>query len=374
MTFWIIAGLITLVAAGVTIIPVFGSSQTPDQPLEYDKEIYKARVSEIEEERALGKIDEKQYEYALAEEGRRFLALASSSSGKQTLHHKIANKGAVIGAVFAALLIPAIAISVYYNLGSLNSPDQPLQARLDADPKGQSVEELLQRAENQLIKKPQDGRGWLVVAPVYMRLGRTKEAATAYRNAIRILGPTAKLQTLLGEALTVEAGGVVTQEANELFLKASASDPDNAKPLFFLGISLNQSGDFEKATKVWNDLIAKSPTNAPWLKVARQQLQLAQSNLGAKIPGNPTSKDIQAAGELSSDERQEFINSMVERLAGELEEDPQNKPGWQRIIRSYIVLGRKNEALVAIEKAQQIFKDDADFITELEKNKLALNQ
>ncbi len=399
MIFWIIAGLITLATIGVTIYSAIGSgfgtkigeAQTHDSPLDYDKEIYKARLKEIDEELATGLINNNEYDNAIAEEGRRFLALASSASKTPGANDLTDGKSgeprtplnpAIIGAVFALILIPLISLPVYYKLGSVDMPDHPLKARLDADPKGQSIGILLQRAENQLIKKPDDGRGWLVVAPVYMRLNRPGDAATAYRNAIRILGASAELQTSLGEALTVAAGGVISEEADELFRKAAASDPDNAKPLFFLGIGLNQAGEYEKAAILWKNLIDKSPEDASWLGLARKQLELAQISLGVKLPdnssasapGNPDAEDVKAAGQLSSAERQEFINSMVERLAEELQENPQNKPGWQRIIRSYTVLGRKSDALAAIKTAQQLFKDDSEFIIELEQNRAALNK
>ncbi len=373
MIFWTIAGLVTLITIGITIYPVFGSGQAPGSALDFDKEVYKARLREIEEERRLGTIDEKRYEYALAEEGRRFLALANTSSAPKSQLFLQSGKPAQIGAIFVIIVIPAVALGGYYQWGSLNSPDQPLQARLEADPSGQSVEILLQRAESQLIKNPDDGRGWLVIAPVYMRLGRSRDAVQAYRNAIRILGPTSELQTSLGEALTVSAGGVVPEEANELFRQASKANPDNIKPLFFIALAFNQAGEFKKAVTAWNDLIAKSPDNAPWLKIARQQLQLAQGKLGTKLPENPTTRDSENAKQPSVDESQDFINSMVERLAGELEENPLNKPGWQRIIRSYTVLDRKSDALAAINKAQQLFKDDKEFIRELEQNKSVLN-
>lgn len=372
MMFWIVAGIMTLLTVGLTIYPVFGKVQTPGSALDYDKEIYKARLAEIEAERKLGKISEEAYEYTLAEEGRRFLKQAALSTSSPSSQKSKSIRFA--GIVFATLTIPAIAMIGYSQWGASALPDQPLLSRLSADPKGQSVQVLLKRAENQLAKNPSDGRGWLVVAPVYMRLGRTQDAANAYKNAIRTMGATPDLQVSLGETLAILAGGVVTEEARTLFSRAIIADPDNFKASFFLAIALNQGGQFQQAISAWDILIKKSPPNAPWLAVARQQLRMAQNKLGIKAPGNPTAEDVEAAGELSVGDRKEFINSMVERLAEELTENPKNKPGWQRIIRSYSVLGRKEDALAAIKKAQEIFKDDKEFLSELSKNQQSLNQ
>ena len=373
MTFWIIAGALTLLVIVITLLPVFGAAKAPDSALEYDKEIYKARLAEIEQEFVAGKISKKEHKYTLAEEGRRFLALASTVTSPLGGETKISNKPAIIGAAFAFIAICGVGFAGYSQWGSLNNRDQPLQARLDADPRGQSVQELLQRAERQLSKKPNDARGWLVVAPVYMRLNRPADAANAFRNAIRINGASDDLQTALGEALSVVAGGVVTDEAHKLFSAAVATNPTNSKAKFFLAIALNQSRDFEKSVSAWESLIAKSPPNSPWLNVAQQQLAFAQTNLNDNAPGNPTADDIKEAGKLSTGDRKEFINSMVARLEEELRDDPNNKPGWQRIIRSYSVLGRKDDALAAIKTAKNVFKDDKAFIAELERNEQTLN-
>ena len=372
MTFWIIAGVVTLITIAITLLPVLSTAQTAGSVLEFDKEIYKARLTEIEQEFKAGKINEAEYKYTLAEEGRRFLALASTATKKEKSSGRKLNNSTSLGVVFALVTIPVVAILGYNQWGSLNALDRPLQARLDADPRGQTVQELLQRAERQLSKRPDDARGWLVVAPVYMRLNRPADAANAYRNAIRISGATAELQTALGEALSVAASGVVTEEARALFASAVEKEPDNAKASFFLAIALNQSADFEKSISAWQDLIKKSPPNAPWLDVARKQLEFAQSQLNPDAPGNPTAQDIEEAGSLSKGDRQEFINSMVNRLKDELLENPQNKPGWQRIIRSYTVLGRKDDALNAIKTARSVFKDDKEFLAELERNERAL--
>ena len=62
--------------------------------------------------------------------------------------------------------------------------------------------ELVARVEAHLEQNPEDGRGWEVVGPVYMRLGRYDDAVKARRNTLRLLGPTAGREADLGEALT----------------------------------------------------------------------------------------------------------------------------------------------------------------------------
>jgi len=42
---------------------------------------------------------------------------------------------------------------------------------------------LVARVEERLRINPEDGAGWSVIGPVYMRLGRYQEAAEAFRKA-----------------------------------------------------------------------------------------------------------------------------------------------------------------------------------------------
>ena len=49
-------------------------------------------------------------------------------------------------------------------------PAQPLAARL-ADPNG-DINVLIAKAENHLAVNPNDGAGWDLLAPIYMRNGR----------------------------------------------------------------------------------------------------------------------------------------------------------------------------------------------------------
>ena len=61
-----------------------------------------------------------------------------------------------------------------------------------------------------------------------------------------------------------------------------------------------------------------------------------------------------AAGQMSNQDRQAFIRSMVERLAGRLAENPNDPEGWQRLIRAYEVLGETAKAAEAKAKLKAL--------------------
>jgi cytochrome c-type biogenesis protein CcmH len=49
-----------------------------------------------------------------------------------------------------------------------------------------------------------------------------------------------------------------------------------------------------------------------------------------------------------------MIRSMVERLAGKMQDDPTNKDGWLRLERAYRVLGEVEKADEAAARAAKL--------------------
>ena len=119
--------------------------------------------------------------------------------------------------------------------------------RAHAEPRGSAgpipIAALIARIEAHLEENPKDGRGWEVVAPVYMKLERYDDAVKARRNAINLLGETAARDVDLGEAMTAAANGVVSDEAKVAFDRAIKLDADHFKAMFYLGLAAQQDGN-----------------------------------------------------------------------------------------------------------------------------------
>ncbi len=371
MIFWFAAALLTVTATMSAVLPLLSRRARNADALGHDREIYRARLSEIDADKTVGRISADEAEAARAEEGRKLIALANTPGAAPSLSSE-RQAGAMrnVALIAVTLFVPAMAVLLYASWGSPGRPDMAMASRDASDPASQSVEQLLQRAEAQLTRQPDDLRGWLVVAPVYMRLGRTQESVIAWRNAQRLTPDDPEVKTALGEAITVAGGGVVTEEARKFFQSALDASPKDAKARFYLAIALGQEGAFEEAARAWRPLIAEAPAEAPWLPVAKAQLAEAEQKTGvetgdAEAPG-PTVEDIAEASKLPADEQRAMIETMVAGLAEKLKENPDDRQGWQRLVRSYVVLNRGTEAQAAIAAARKQFGDDIAFIGELE--------
>jgi cytochrome c-type biogenesis protein CcmH len=172
-------------------------------------------------------------------------------------------------AVAAFVVIPLGAICVYLVLGSPDLPGQPLAQRFAAPADANSVAGLIARVETHLERNPDDGRGWDVVAPIYMRLGRFDDAIRAYRSALKLEGETADRQASLGEALAGAAGGVITTDAKGAFERALVLDKSNPRAQFYLGLAAERDRASEAVDR-WQSLIAHAPGDAPRLAYVRE--------------------------------------------------------------------------------------------------------
>jgi cytochrome c-type biogenesis protein CcmH/NrfG len=87
-------------------------------------------------------------------------------------------------------------------------------------------------------------------------------------------------------------------------------------------------------------------------KEARAKAEAAATAPAA--PRGPSQEQMQAAAKMSPEERQAMIRGMVESLAAQLEQNPNDREGWVRLARSYEVLNEPEKAKQAWAKAEAL--------------------
>ncbi|MCA1489722.1 c-type cytochrome biogenesis protein CcmI [Sinorhizobium alkalisoli] len=359
MLFWILVAALTAAVAIVLLLPLMRAASPLPSAHSHDIEVYRDQLEELERDRGAGLISEEDAELARAEIARRLLAASAAdeparSVPKQVLSNRMAQ-------VFILLCLPAVGLGLYLTTGSPGVPAQPLAERL-ANP-GEDINILIAKAENHLAVNPEDGAGWDVLAPIYMRNGRVDDAAAAYERAIRLVGPTAARLGGYAEALIVQSGGLVTAEAQDALKKALALDPHDPRSEFYLALGLKQEGKQAAALAAFRKLADTSPADAPWLPLVTQHIaELANRKPadGGAAPADPTSDDIAAAEEMNAGDRQAMIRGMVDSLAARLKDDPANLEGWLRLVRSYVVLDQRDKAEDALRQGLKEFPAKGD--------------
>ncbi|WP_027060604.1 c-type cytochrome biogenesis protein CcmI [Mesorhizobium loti] len=365
MLFWVIAAILTLGASLAVLLPLAGGAKGASSSSDHDLEVYRDQLSELDRDAARGLIQPAEATEARAEIARRILRLDNADTAGKT-SAKQASMTARLVATVAVLAVPLVSWGLYSQIGSPDLPSQPLSERLAKNPTDSSVDELVARAEAHLAANPADGRGWEVLAPVYLRMQRFSDAVAAYRNAIRLDGDSAARQAGLGEAIAGAAGGIVSADAQDAFEAALKLDPANAKANFYLAMALAQEGRNKEAVTAWQAMLGTLPPDSPWRGAVEQALAKSgnpevASGAAAKGPdAGPDAGDVDAASSLSQQDREAMINTMVAGLDEKLRQNPRDPEGWMRLVRSYVVLGKADQARDALGRAIAVFGAGSD--------------
>jgi len=364
MTLWLLFGLMTAAAIFAVLWPL-GRVRAP-QGAGNDIAVYRDQLDEVARDRAAGLIGEAEAEAARVEVSRRLIAAADAAPAEPaatggTFRRRVAGLAALIA-------LPLIAGGLYLALGSPQLPGQPLASRDTVPLQDRSLDRLVAQVESHLEKNPEDGRGWEVVGPVYMRMDRFDDAVKARRNSLRLNGPSAEREADLGESLVAVANGVVTADAKAAFERALTHDARNNKARFLLGVAAQQDGQPEKAAAIWRAMLEDIRPGSPWIPMVREalaQFDPPGAAPSASAPG-PTAEDVAAANQMKPEDRNAMIRGMVERLAERLKQDGSDLEGWLRLVRAYTVLGDRDRALAAVTDARRAAGQDADKLRRLD--------
>lgn len=344
---WIALAAMTVLAMGFVLWPLaFRARETAENRALDDREaaFYRAQLAEIERDVERGQLPAEEAAAARAEAARRLIGAIDDAP-------LLASAGALwrrrIAAAAMLAVVPAVALAVYIEIGQPDLPDAPLSAR-KADPRGQgALEAAVAKIEAHLMKEPGDRRGWEVLAPVYMRLGRFEEAASAYKRLIA-LGDEAPIRHAeLGEALIALNDGVVTEDARAQLEKA----PDAPMAKFYLALALEQDGKIDDAKAAYAALAPQAKGREPWMLGLRQRL-------GATSSDKPPAPATREPG--FSPEQRQMIEGMVQGLAARLADKGGSPEEWGRLIRAYSVLHEPDKARDALASARKALGSNSD--------------
>lgn len=379
MTFWIFAAVITALVVALIARPFFAQSRRAQTTAEYDLEVYKSQLRELDRELAEGLVNDQEAAAAKAEIARRLLAAdGKRARGAQTgwgvgLHRTTG--------VLVSVAVPIAAVMLYLSLGQPSAPDFPYVSRAEEIAQMRQTQErdlgnlgeMAQRLAARLAQEPDDADGWMLLGRTYMTMEEFGRAAESFAKVVELAPSEAGAYGAMGEAMVLAAGGMVTKDAVAAFEKArdigGAGDPRAA---FYLAEAAYQSGDHQAALDALVKLAWSAEPGAPWLTTVRNRAIAIADELGqdgaSLLPNapappaiasgdqpGPTAEDIAAADQMAEADRQAMIRGMVDGLAAKLEDNPMDFQGWTRLIRARTVMGDTEQAQAELDKALEIF-------------------
>ena len=372
MAVWFIFAVLTGAAIWAVLRPLTSKKEEASaSEADFEVALYRDQLAEIDRDLSRGTIGKAEAEAARLEVSRRLLAADEESRKGEAGGPARASTRKWI-ALAIIILVPAFSLGIYLMRGSPEIPDQPLLARLDRPAQELPLPGLIAKVEQHLKTHPDDAQGWAVLAPAYMRVGQADKAVDAVTKVMELKGESADLYAERGQLRVLGARGEVTDAARDDFRAAVNLDPGHPKANYYLGLGEIEDGKEKAAEARWQKLVDNAPKDAPWLPGLKQRLAelksgalSAETLAGDAAPG-PSASDVEAAGQMTPEQRQQMIESMVARLASRLEDEPDDLAGWQRLIRAYRVLGDREKADAALEKAKKHFADNREALKQLD--------
>jgi cytochrome c-type biogenesis protein CcmH len=351
MTAFLVA--LTLLAVAFVLLPLRGRRDV----IEHDgsKAILIDQLAEVTRDADRGLISKVEAQAARVEIKRRILAIArdvqwpdAAAGGSRVLW-------------IAALFVPLFAVGYYASFGSPNVASMPFADRGEELSEQREIVELTQRLSERLNADPNGGpiEGWVLLGQTYMRMGRSSDAADAFESATQRDGAPSAAYSMFAEALMVKSDGIITPKAVGAIDQALELDPLNPAATYYQAVGLVQSGREDAAHDLLTARLDQTEGTAPWMQTFVDEANRIGASIGrdpldaimSTAPRGPTAADIEAVGEMSEEDRAAFIQSMVARLAGQLDDNPDDIDGWLRLGNAYLVLGRSADAKTAFLRA-----------------------
>jgi cytochrome c-type biogenesis protein CcmH len=394
VTLGLILGLLTAATLALLLRPLLKGGSASRPRADYDAEVYRDQLAELDRDIARGLVEPEQAEAARAEIARRLLA-ADAASQSDDAKPAAAPGRMKAAAVALAILLPAGAGALYFVLGSPNLPGQPFAERRQGGPDKATVARLEAAAkaiEAQLKKTPKDTTLLSRLGRIRFVLGRHAEAATIYGKALALKPDSAAFAASQGEALVFANRRVVTEPARKLFERALKADARDVRARFYLALAKAQAGDRDGALRDWLALEAAARADTPWRKQLTRFIETTAKEAGlnaaalAKLRANaqktaqktaggrgPSREDMARAKRMSPAQHTAMIRGMVDNLAARLKENPDDLAGWRRLGRSYVVLREYKKAAAAYEQAARLAPKDVGVLVDYGQALLAVH-
>ena len=388
--FWVIAGAMVLLVMAAVLAPMLragaGEAASPEVAF------YKAQLAEIDRDVARGVLDGDEAERARTEIARRLLTASRAGAVASGQAPFGATRAMAIGAL---VLVAGIAGASYLALGHPGLPDQPLTERLarseemretrpdqatleasvpPAAPPEDAPEDYLESVAQLRVlmqARPDELEGWQLLAFHENQLRDYAAAARAQGEVIRIKGADTTIEDrrILLDLLVAATDGLVSPEAEAVAARIISEAPDNVAARYYLGALYAQTGRPDVAFRFWRPLLDEGAEGFH-VELARAQIEEAAAMAGIDYTAperrGPSLADIQAAEDMTPEQRDGMIRGMVAQLSDRLATEGGGPADWARLISAYGVLGETQAAAEIWTEARDVFGADADALARLE--------
>lgn len=240
-----------------------------------------------------------------------------------------------------SLLIPfamVVAVGVYIIEGAFGVADRPLadrteeiaEARESAAAQEDIDRTAFEQAQQAVDDRPDDLEARFALAEAAAMAGEFAVELETLNHILTITGD-ASLHAMIAEALTREAGGIVTLKALEAAERGLSADAGDWRARYFKALYLSQNDNDQGALDIWVPL-AEELFGSPVYPAVAAAIEQSAERLGLDID----SLLPQTQAELSGDDILAMVGSLETRLLnGDTHEE---REAWIMLTRSMIMI------------------------------------
>ncbi|MEZ5649249.1 MAG: c-type cytochrome biogenesis protein CcmI [Burkholderiaceae bacterium] len=260
---WMLWAVMAIIAAATIAFVMRPLWRGPAGALRRDREtrllVLRDRRAEIDDEEKSGRLDP-----AAAEDARRELVdtLAAELSQRPDDAGTVRGGARALALGCAAIAVLA-AIVLYLDIGQPDIETRLAAATTDEHRVAHQVATMVAETRARLSANPADGEAWAVLAQLNGMRGDLPAAADAYRRALEILPPNARLLADYAEVLAIQNDRRFSGRPLALLRKAITIDPDDAKTNGLLGAALFQEGHAQEAIPYLEKVLAGMAPESP---------------------------------------------------------------------------------------------------------------
>lgn len=280
-TLYIIGAIMALVAMLFVALPLLRHRKPDVAPAQdaANVAIYSDQIAELENDLSNGLLSQAQFDLAKPELERRLLQDVPVSFAE-----KPATQSARWFGVTLSLLVPLLAVGIYFQLGAPDAINAPAAVDQTASEHNQEIEAILPQLLQHLQNQPDDIAAWKNLGRALLALQRFDEAAQAFEKITQITPNSAAAFADYADSLGMAQGQKLAGKPTQVIAQALKLDPKNPKALYLSGFASIEAGNLKEAIKHWETLLAQLPPEQRGVDTLREKIADLKQQAGLASP------------------------------------------------------------------------------------------
>jgi cytochrome c-type biogenesis protein CcmH len=253
--FWILAACMTLVALAFILVPLLRPRAAHGPSVEEaNLDVLRGQRREIEADVANGVLPADARDEALAE-----LLQRARSDLAPTAPVTAGTRRPWAAAAAAAVAVPVLAFGMYLAVGTPEATERAPAGHESGQLTDAQIVAMVDTLARKVRERPDDVRGWTLLARSLATMARYDEAVAAYEHLAGIAPDDPQVLADYADALGMQQGRSLAGRPTELVQRALKIDPEHSKSLALAGTAAFDARDYPAAARYWGRLAAQMP-------------------------------------------------------------------------------------------------------------------